>query len=74
MTDNELEDMGIIRDDSLMTNRYWCNATQTNILLPPTATPKDVLKLIYDLGIEHGIERGMEKRSDQFMNLLNNKV
>ncbi|AGO47291.1 hypothetical protein Phi19:1_gp045 [Cellulophaga phage phi19:1] len=73
MTTKQLEKIGIIRDGGkLKPFNYWCNVTQSHIKIYKTDTMEDVVKAIYEKGIEDGVKEGKEQRSKQIKGLLNN--
>ena len=73
MKTKQLEKIGIIRDGGeLKPFKYWCNATQSHIKIYKTDTMEDLLKAIYEQGIEYGIKEGKKQRSKQIKGLLNN--
>ena len=73
MTTKQLEKIGIVKDGGkLKPFRHWCNATQSHIHIYKTDTLEDVVKAIYEEGIEQGIKEGKEQRSNQIKGLLNN--
>lgn len=73
MTTKQLERIGIIKDGSkLKPFKYWCNVTQCHMNIYKTDTMEDVVKAIYEEGIEQGIKEGKEQRSKQIKGLLNN--
>jgi hypothetical protein len=74
MTTKQLEKIGIIKDGGkLKPFNYWCNVTQSSIKIYSTDTMEDVVKAIYDQGIEDGIREGKKQRSNQINDLLNNQ-
>jgi len=71
MTARQLEKMGILTERTkLNPNRYWCNTTQDYLTIDKSNTMEDVLKMIFDSGMEQGIEEGKRQRSQQFKGLL----
>ena len=71
MTARQLEKMGIIMERTkLNPNRYWCNTTQDYLTIHKTDTMETILQMIFDSGMEQGIEYGKRQRSQQFKGLL----
>ena len=74
MTTKQLENIGVIKYSSKMKPfKHWCNATQTYMNISKTDTLEDVVKAIFEEGIEQGIKEGKEQRSNQIKGLLNNE-
>jgi len=72
MTEKQLEKMGIHRDGGRMyPNRYFCIATNSYLTIYKNDTQEDIMKSIYEKGIERGTEEGKMKRSEEFKSLLN---
>jgi hypothetical protein len=73
MTDLELQKMGIISDPTpISPNRYWCNTTQTNIVIQKGLEIDDLIEIIFKIGILQGNQEGKQKRSNEFKALINN--
>lgn len=73
MTTKQLERIGIFKDSTkLKPFKYWCNVTQKHMNIYKTDTLEDVVKAIFEEGIEQGIKEGKEQRSKQIKGLLNN--
>jgi hypothetical protein len=73
MSDLELSRLGLFKDSTVFkSDRYWCNVTQTHIVLDKDTTPERVMEIIYDQGMQAGVEQGKAQRSKEFRYLINN--
>ena len=70
----QLEQIGIYHEESkLKPFKYWCNITQGYLKITDKMTMEDVVKMVYEKGIELGLRDGKEQRSNEFKRLLNNE-
>ena len=73
MTDKQLEKLGIYPSmNTLKPKKYWCEVTESYMIIHRDMTLKDIVTNIYAIGIEKGINKGKKQRSKQIMSLLNN--
>lgn len=69
-----LEKMGIIDESTILKpNNYWCNTTQKHMKIFKTTTMEKILEMIFDEGEIQGIKSGKVQRSNEIMDLLNNR-
>ena len=74
MTDKQLDKLGIHKDGPkrLFPNRYWCNATQSNINIHRQDPPEGVVEIIFEEGVRQGRIEGKITRSEQIRGILHN--
>ena len=74
MTDKQLEELDIHKIcGNRDPHRYWCNTTESFMIIYPTVSVKGVLQMIYNEGVKDGFEDGKKQRSAEIMGLLSNK-
>lgn len=72
MTPSQLEKMGIVKSPRKHNpNRYWSNVAQSYLTIPKNATMEEVVTMLFNLGMEIGINEGKSLRSQEIRTLLN---